>query len=477
VLLPVDSDGAFAKFDGVLYGIQMERTPVESISGHHPLFHVVGNVLTWVLRAAGAPTPGQWAVRVMSAAGAALTALLVALAAGPVRWWVGIGFAAVLVLTRSFLIDAAVGESLLPACAAALWAVAEAARRPVRSGRAAAALVLAVLIREDNVLITPGIAAALALGAPRAERLRRTAAFLAAAGATTLSVYLVLWAIAAFGRETFFHWLVSLASGPGWAGHYPFVAGPLPTHLDALGASVTGRTWDFGDVNLVVGPGFLAALLAAAVLLRGSNSWRDHAAAIVPILLVRAAFFSWYAPDSPKWSVLTWCLVAMFCARAGGGAARRPVWFRVAGGALLVAVAAWLLWWHGPLTLRLRESRFLDQVRSAVAACPSCRFIAHGYQVDLALLFLDVPHVRVPTYEDPVRSQDELLAAARSEPTSAMVVLDRVIDIGEPWAMRRRAAARIPFLDDRESHPTLRLLKADGKVYGVHYVPDASESR
>lgn len=476
VLLPVDSDGSFAIFDGVLYGIQMERAPVESISGHHPLFHVLGGLLTAVLRECGVPTPGHYAARVLSAAGAALTALLVALAAGRTRWWVGAAFGGVLVLTRSFLIDAAVGESLLPACAAALWAVHEAARRPVRFGWAAAALVLAVLIREDNVLIAPGVAAALALGAPPGRRVRGAAGFLALTGAVTLAIYVACWLVAARGRESFIFWLTSLAAGPGWAGHYPFAAGPFPTHLDALAASVTGRTWGFGDVNLWLGPGFLAALLAAACLLRGTNRWRAYGVAIVPIFAARAAFFMWYASDSPKWSVLTWCLAAQLCAAAAGGEARRPAAARFAGAALLAALAAWLLWWHGPLTLRLRERRFIESVKSAVAACPDCRFIAHGYQVDLALLFLDVPHVRVDTHADAVRSQDELLAAARAQATPAMVVLDRHIGIGEPWSMAGQERARYPFIDDRESAPPLRLLKSNGRTYAVHYVP-GPESR
>jgi hypothetical protein len=476
VLLPVDSDGAFAIFDGVLYGIQMERTPVESISGHHPLFHVLGGALTAVLRTCGVPAPGHHAARVLSAGGAALTALLVALAAGRKRWWVGAAFGGVLVLTRSFLIDAAVGESLLPACAAALWAVHEAARRPVRFGRAAAALVLAVLIREDNVLIAPGIAAALALEAPPGRRVRRAAGFLALTGAVTLAIYVACWLVAARGRESFFFWLTSLASGPGWAGHYPFAAGPFPTHLDALAASITGRTWGFGNVNVWLGPAFLAALLAAAWLLRGANPWRVHAVAIVPIFVARTAFFMWYASDSPKWSVLTWCLAAQLCAAISGGEARRPAAARFAGGALLAALAAWLLWWHGPLTLRLRETRFIDSVRSAVAACPGCRFIAHGYQVSLALEYLDVPHVRVDTHADAARSQEELIAAARSQPTPAMVVLDRHIGIGEPWSMAGQERAHYPFIDDRESAPPLHLLKSGGRTYAVHYTP-AAESR
>jgi hypothetical protein len=474
-LLPPDSDGAFSSFDGVMYGIDLERDPLPAISGHHPLFHLVAIPITAALRALGVALPGHVAVRMISAAGACACLLLVALAAGRARWAVGAAFALVLFSSRSFVIDAAVGESILPGCAAALWLLLEAARVPASPRRVAAALVLAVLLRQDNILLLPGVVIAVAAGLPRGARLRPLAGILIGAGAATLAGYSAAWWMATRGSKALWDYLFYLP-GMGWTAPNPLDPRRFLMHLDALSAAVVGRNWPREDLHLLLGPAFVVALAAVALLLRGRTPRRALGAAVLVTLVVRAAFFSWFDAANPEWSVLTIALVATWGSRLADSEPRWPRPARVAGVLVLAGLAAFALASHARFTWRLRERHFVGAMARAAAECRGCRTIAYGYHAQQGLSFLGVPS---KAYADNLPFEttlEDLERDLREHPEPTLVVMDRWVASDDPWLLAN-AAAGGRFLDSVPLPPGVRLLSHEGLAFAAIWTPPSAESR
>ena len=79
---------------------------------------------------------------------------------------------------------------MLPAAAAALWALTVAARPASSLLLTAAATTLAILLRQDNILIVPGVAAGVALGAAPGNRAGGVVRVLVGAGLATAAALL-----------------------------------------------------------------------------------------------------------------------------------------------------------------------------------------------------------------------------------------------------------------------------------------------
>lgn len=475
-LFPVDSDGAFASFDGVIYGIEAEQGTLPPENAFHPLFHVVKFPITRALARAGVASPGHVAVRLLAGIGAAWALWLVALAAGRAAWVAGAAFAAVLLATRGFLVNAAAGETVVPACAAALWVLHEVFRAPARPWRVAVALTVALLVRADNVLIVPGALAALWLTWDPAVRGRRIVVALAFAAVATIAGYVAFW------------WVATRGAVPIWTYMFPErvhdwtaqnVASRPLTHVDASSAAVVGRTWPLKDPNLWIGPGFVALQLVAAFLLRGSSRARPLAAGLALTLAVRGAFFSWYDVVNSKWAVMTLGLVAWTAASLCRGEPRRPRPARAAGLVLLAALAFAVPLVHGAFTLRLRDRGFIGAMRHAVEEGRGARVLAMGPNVNLALDFLGVHHAILDLRPDPSDSLAALVREAQSRPEPALMIYERWtpwVVSGDPWMMLNAPRRRLP-IDDASPSPSLRIITWDGYAYAARYEPAAPASR
>jgi hypothetical protein len=471
LLFPPDSDGTLAASDPVYYGIWVETYGAGSIAAHHALFHALVFGLTKPLLLLGVASPGPVALRIVSAASAALAVILVFLGAGRDRWRVGAAFAVLLLATRSWLLEAGVGESIVPGAAAALLAIDQATRRPFSALRVWGSLVLALFMRQDNILIVPGVVLGLWHVCEPGRRVKTLASGLLASAAVTVAGYVAFWWIAREGRQPFLEYMLYLALDPQYGGRD--LLGNFPWRLDALGAAVVGRTWPPWSPNVWVGPAFLAAIAVASLLLRGRAPVRPVVSTVVAVVVVRAAFYTWFDFKNWEWSVLTLVLSAYLGARMAEGSAVRSRRARVAGVAVLLAVAFAVLAVHAASTLRLRRPTLMDALRRAAAAAQGARFVAVGHAADLGLYYLTLDHVLVPTLdtEDVLES---VRREVRSKPGPAIVVWDRWVLEGDPFRMQR---GRLPnFVDRMESTPELRVLRWEGLAYGVRYDP-AAESR
>lgn len=473
-LFPADSDGAFAAYDGVGYAMAAETGASEPSNFYHPLFHTAAKAATSALRRFDVERPGHVAVRVVSGLGAVATFLLIALAAGAKRWVAGLGFAAALFATWMFLVDAAIGETVVPGFAAALWAVAEASRTPVRPARAWLALVLALLLRADAILVVPGVIAGLLAGKDRGQSVRRVAAWLAIAGAATVAAYLLFWWAQTDGGIPIWKWA---SSYPAMVSHWVSPKGlqlsAFSQHVDALSAAVVGKSWPPDRMNLWIGPSAVVALIAAGILLRGTARVGPLVAAALVTVVVRAVFFSWFDAANPEWSVFTLALAAFFGASLAAGEPRLARAPRIAGGLLLIGIIAGSLLGHGEFTWRLRSRAFIQAMRYAVDQGRGCRVIVLGPDVDNALNFLRVEHTVLAIPPGAPEAMPAIAAelAARPEPT--LIVFER----RAPWMV-----TNVPYLmthapppglslDDLPPTPGALAIQWDGYTYAIRYSP------
>jgi hypothetical protein len=325
--------------------------------------------------------------------------------------------------------------------------------------------VLALLLRQDNLLIVPGLALGLW---PLLEPGKRTKALLSgllASAAATLSGYAIFWRLATGGDRSFPDWLLRLSLDPQYSDTN--LVPNLQWHVDGLGAAVVGRIWQPSEANLWVGPAFVAACLGAGLLLRGTARIRHLTAAVAAIVLVRGIFYTWFDYRNWEWSVLTLILVAWLGSRMAGGAAARPWWARAFGTTILAGAGVAVLSAHAALTVSLAKPRFMGAMRQAVEAGAGCRFIASGHSPDLGFDFLRIRHVLIHDGPDLV---ERVTREVQSRPEPAMVVMDRWIFNGEPCLMVNQG--RIPiFLDWMESTPGLQILRWEGRAYAVRYDP------
>jgi hypothetical protein len=465
-LFPVHSDAAFANYDGLWYGMNAERAGARCIVAHHMLFHVAVMAVLPPLRAFGVENPGGVACRIVAGLGAAALLLLVASRARN-RLIVGAGFALMLLASRTFIVEAATGENVLPACALGLGALIVAARPSPSLGKVGAALTVALLFRQDNVLLVPAIVYALWSGLPPERRAPRILGTLVVSGAVVVVASILAWLVARAPGQTLLAYVYDIGSHD-WS--VP-IAGPrMLAHADAFGIAAVGRHWSPDDHHLWIGGALLATTLAAAWLLRGDGSSSRFRIACALALAARLPFFIWFEPHNPEWHVMTWALVAACGADAAAGFPRTALRVRVLGGALLLALPVVFLVAHGPHTWLLRRHDMLDAVR-ALGDTTGADVFAEEHHVGAAFSVLGLPR----TVLTGSRAENErfLFETLMARPRPMVFVIDRMVFDGMPYSLDHLSEYD-HHLDLRDGTPDLRLERWKGRVYAFRYTPEGT---
>jgi hypothetical protein len=472
---PVDCDGAFASQDGVEYGLGADRLDPASINPHHPLFHAFALLLTRPLRALGVDHAGHVAVRILSGLGGAWLLLQICACAGRGRALAGAAFALPVLASRGFVVEAAAGETILPGVAAAVFALGLAAKSGARLTAVGAALTFAVLLRQDNVLVAPGVAAALWLARPAGTRAAAVAMTVGGAGLATVAGYGIAWMVAMRGNMPFFDWITWITRLGPWGRADEFGPRSFGIYFTSLLDSMIGAFRPADEIRPWLGIAHLAPFAAGAVLLRGS---RPRLALLVPAavtIAVWAVLHAWFLPSNWEYLIAPTALVAAAASGLAAGEPATPRAARLAGALLLVVFAAWLLAAHGPYTARLRERRLAEAIAEARREDPGeTRWLAAGHRAKLGLDLAGVPAegIAVERTLDDIFGQ--IVAALRRSPATALLITDRFALDGQPRSYRE--APRLP-LDSMPDPPRAKLLRREGLVYGVRFEPvDAAAS-
>jgi hypothetical protein len=486
-LYPFDSDAAFAVHDSIWYAVGAERYPAGSINPHHPLFHGFLIALVPPLRSLGIEQPGHVAARIVSGLGAAWLLLQICALAGRRRILVGSAFALLLLVTRGYIIEVATGENVLPAAAAALFALRVAARPNPSLVMTGVALTFAGLMRQDNVFIVPGIAWALVRGLPPGRKLRGLVWLGVGVGIATAAAYVVFWWFNVRGQESVFHWLNRFGRGGSWTGPKEFSFSQLPVYCFSVAIAMTGRLSPPGTEREWVGLLYVAGILAPGLLFRGSE-WRQGLG--IPILLTligRALFHSWFEADNFEWLVLPVAFLIAYASSLTRGAPATPPAARVVGGALLLGLIAWVLYAHGAHSWQLRDRQLMRSVEEAVRVDRSrWRFLAYGGRVKEALVMLNVPELKdgAPTAEGTFldiaprgTGVDEFFTMLEAErgryPIPTIVIADRFVIDGMPFRARLDGTWGI----DSNELAGWDIVRRRGRAYLGRWVPPASDSR
>jgi hypothetical protein len=469
----VDCDGAFAIYDGIEYGLRSDALQRASINPHHPLFHALALPLVIALRAIDVGGAGHVAVRILSGLGGAWLLLQICAAAAP-RRLAGAAFAAPLLASRGFLVEAAAGETILPGAAAALFALRTASRPGVSLPSAAAALTFAVLLRQDNVLLAPGVAAAICLTRPAGERTGSAVRVVAGAGLATLLGYGIAWGASTGGEIAFRAWIVGHAELGPWGRAEDLQWIHFSRYLTSILDAMTGAFTLPGVMHPWLGLAHLAPFLAAGWLLRGTA---PRLTMLVPAALTLAgwaALHTWFQASNFEYLIPPVALVAGSMAGLAAGKAASPPLARRAGAVLLLAFAAWVLLAHGPYTWRLRERRFADAIAEARGFDDGrTRFVAVGHRAHLGFDLLGIDHGTVAvdrTIDDIFGQIDD---ERRRHSGRVVLVIERFAGDGMPWAYRDSSLVEI---DTAADPPQATLLRREGRVYGVVYDPPAAGS-
>lgn len=465
-----DSDASFALCDPLYAALHAEEAPWSTVSGHHPLFHVLVNGATAALDAAGVARPGHLAVRLVAGLGAALVVILVASCAGRGRLRLGLLVALPLLVTRGFVMVGATGENGLPACAAALACLMAAARPGCSLGLVSALSVLALLLRQDNLLLLPAVAAVLAWRLPAGKRLRPVVATLAGVAVATVAGYLVLWRVGAADSSLaeFLFGLVGAeqtwwaqGSGPDWS-HADF-------HLGVLGVAVAGQQWPATSIqpHIWLGVGFAGVLILASLLLRGTARHWPFLLACLLVVALRFPFFLWFEPGNYEWWLLPLVLVAACGATLAGGRPATPTVTtrRWIGGGLLVALAAAVLALHAGSSWRLRDrtlARARDEALELGGPTPGCLYLAYGDRAKAAFDVAGVPNdMQRLGYRQPAEVVPILGSILQEWPGPVVLLVDRFVGTGMPF---RAPDPLAPLLDGYEDAPGERSLRERGRV-------------
>ncbi|MDF1800698.1 MAG: hypothetical protein P1V81_16095 [Planctomycetota bacterium] len=352
------ADGMILGNDAIPYAVELSKGSPHA-NPHHLLFHPLADLVHGLLGAFEQPALSMrsslglaiTAQTILSALGGALAAAfflvaarrLMTPAAGALA-----PFALTLLLAFSagHWLYSAVGETYLPAIAAqtALLGTALVCRVEA-SGRAstrqltsmAGALLVAVLLRQDSVLVVPAV---LFLLAPRPALV-----VVGTAGTAALAIYFATW-LGADPGVGFSDWLRGLADTGLWGGELSLdkvqVAATLG--LTALGYSMwyAARAWTSGGIGLEHGLfelllGLAPWVLAGLAMLSGvrrnrgpGDAVRDlrrALAALVVFLLLRFGFFAWWQPGNLEYHtghLVPLLLLVALCLRVRGAAAAAP---------------------------------------------------------------------------------------------------------------------------------------------------------
>lgn len=362
--------------DGILLGNDVTPYAAALVHGseaglwnpHHLLFHPLAWAVFQLQRLFGGADhvlAGLAAQQTVAALGGALAVALVfrtaARLVGSAR---AVLFAGIFAYASGNWLYAAVGETYLPATAAltGLFALGLGERceaRPSAAWKVGAWLFLAVLLRQDSVLVV----AVLPLLFPLRTWLPATAV----AGLSALFTYFLVWW--GVGLEApFGTWLRGLAETGLWGGS-PTASLYLQQGLVSVG--VTGMAFSypllFAGPWRVLGAAACLGFLAAPLLAR-RDGWSGGPAralaALLAFALLRLAFFAWWQPTNMEYHAgtllpLTLALVVASAPRPGPGALRVQSLFL----AVLLAVVA-----IGNWTVLIGPNRGDDMARRAARA-------------------------------------------------------------------------------------------------------------
>lgn len=470
-LFPTWADASFAVNDPLWFAHAAEHDPWNGVMGHHPLYHVLVAGAAAPLRAAGVAQPADVACKVVSGFGAAAIVLLLGLAAGPRRRTLGLLCVLPLLASRGFILEAATGENVLPACAAALGTLLLACRRTPHLGAVGAALVLSLLLRQDNLLIVPGVALALALGRPRGDRLKPITLMIAASGVATLAGYALLWWIGAPDGQSLHAWMLKLALDDDgnltpWGGPRGFVFG---AHFATLGTAVTGLCREDLTLHLVIGGAFAGLLLFAAAAARGTRPCGRFALAAAVVVGLRIPFFAWFEPINWEWWLLPMILVTALGVSATGGEPRTPAWIRRAVGVLVLGATIAILWAHGPRTWELRERRMIEAARSAIELGGTpCDFVAYGFRARTAFHVLQVPAFPIPQPQPAEAMIQWAMKRMGGGPHPMVILMDRFVGAGMPIELLSGSDGVFRYVDALEKPPYRAImLRREGRVEAI----------
>lgn len=470
-----DCDAAFAVNDALFYGKTAEDRPWESLQGHHPLFHVLLSAAAPPLRAIGVAHPGHMAARLVAGLGTVAIVVLLCAIAGRNRLRAGLLCAMPFLLTRGVVLETATGETVLPACAAALWALWAASRPQTSVWRATLWLVVALGLRQDNILFVPGFAVAMAARLPKGNRLATVAKTMVVAAGGTIAIYAACWWVGG-GEATFIEWLLELAQrdGRAWAP----ASGPdtrwLLPYVGASGAAVIGMQWDpfaswSGWAHAAVGVSFILLLLGAAGLQRGDRRMTPFIIAAMVTGVCRFPFYWWFEPLNFEWWIGTLTLVAAAAAAICSGTPVTNRKVRKIGVVMLLALPVVTAVAHAPTTWALR-SRSLAEARDAAIALggpPStCRYLSYGLRPAAAFYMVNMRHSsNVLTAHQHPKLRSQIRQALRERPVRTVVLIDRWVSNGMPWTLRRRTDELSDLLDGAESDSnTLKVIRDRGRV-------------
>lgn len=352
------SDGRILGNDAIGYASELARgTP--HLNPHHLAFHPLAAAIQGLLapfendafRLRTALGLAMTAQVLLSALGGALAALFfyraARMALGEARGAnaAALALTAALAFSAGHWLYASVGETYLPAIAAETLLIGLALRERLGSPAPllglVAALVAAVLLRQDSVLVALPVALLLTP--------RRGALVLASAGALALSLYVVAW----LGADTgvgFTTWLRGLANSGLWG---------APVSLKSLGVGGTlaltslsyplwfasqgflhGHT-DRATASLLMGlaPWVLLVLGPRLGRLRGGGSTTESLSAerrrallaLLAFALLRFSFFAWWQPGNMEYHTGT--LAPLFLALG--------VWLGGRPASVMHAAGAW----------------------------------------------------------------------------------------------------------------------------------------
>ncbi len=467
LLYPWDSDASIIAHDPVYYAESGQSDPWGSVPAQHLLYHVLVNIVTGAGEVMGVEHPGHAAVRLVSGMGALALLLLICTIAGPGRRSLGALLCLPLLLTRTFVFEAAVGESVIPGAAAGLWMLRVSCQLRATTRLTVFAVVLACLMRQDNVLLVPVAMVCFALRASPGQGARRTFRVFGVAGAITAALYLIAWMVTEPQAELL-EYVIHVASEP-WSADLPEPAQRILDHLAICGVAVVGQQWEWStSYHLTVGLAFTVALLLAGALLRGEAGGRSLAMAIAAALIVRVFFFAWFEYANHEWWLLPLSLVTALTAALIRGRPRTSIPARRWGAALLLGLSAAVAVAHGRDTLALSQRTVCESRELATALAlerPNARFVAYGQRVHTALHIARQPHVTLDG--QPSQVMERLRAMLNGSSAPLILVVDRFAWNGMPWQRRQASDPLSTYLDAWQPERGERLLRRQGRVVVV----------
>lgn len=464
------SDAVFAMYDPVFYAMGAEDLGVSSLNGHHPGFHALVLLLVQPLKAAGVHDAGFWACQSVAACGFAAILAAFAAAAG---WRIaGLGILALFVSLKGVLLETAGGETVMPALGAMLWCLLTAADKTSPPRRLFWLCVLALLLRQDSLLMLPAVL--WMQWRVQGMRVKGLCGFTLRLGLTTAALYALSWWSSGTQRSLL-SWLLQLLEVPArtWADgvSLPLIDRIL-VHVSAHGVAAVGSL-QHGSIRVLA----LASLVAPAIfallatLLRGDNPQQVLARGALITIAARAAFTIWFEPANWEWTVFALALTGLACAALLRGAPLTPAPSRVAAIMLALCAAAAALSLHGGGLMRLREpvlSGSATECRRLAGDSAACAFMDTGLRTSAAWV-----HQRVPPQHFELAGHGSLEAAAadlvRQSPATAAhvcVLLDRNIGTSLGTDPKADLPRWIEELDQSygPALPGVRVLKRNGLV-------------